>query len=807
MSGLIQDLRYALRQLHKNPGFTAVAVITMALGIGANTTVFSNINAMLVRPFPFYRLDRLVTIWETVPKQNADRVSAAPANFRDWSEQSGAFQQLAAMQGWDANLTDSHVAEHVEGYRVSANFFQTLGMPMFLGRDIGAADFQQGAAPVAVINYGFWQQHLGADRGIVGRQLQLNGQSLTVVGITAQDFDFPPGAQIWTPLDLSDAQKADRQAHSLMVFGRLKDGVSIPQAQADLQTAAARLAKQYPDTNGGREVRVVDMVDDLAAGSKQFLGVLMGAALFVLLLCCANVANLQLARASSRQREVALRTALGAGRWRIGRQFLVEGVVLAVLGSAGALLLSSWALKLVRNNLPPFIVAHVAGLRHLEVDTRVFLFTLAIAVLTGIITGLAPTLQLARPHLSDTLKESGRGLSTGGNRLRTLLVISEVALSLVLLVGAGTMVAGFRKMVAMDMGFDRSHVLTFEVSLPKDKYRDQDRIRGYYDQVLHRIQSLPGVESAACLSSLPSGWAWNWTAFEIEGKPASTAAETPSAIQQVVSPGFFSALRVPLRQGRLISEQDGKDALEVAVLSEDMAKRNWPGESPIGKHIRMGQPIALAPWRTVVGVVGDVSPSPFDHDPAPTMYVPITQHPDLSSAFAVRVSGDPLALASSLNVQLRSVDADQPAYDIRSLEQVVSDGLSGVQTSAYLMFVFGACALMLASAGIFAVMTYSVAQRTREIGVRMALGANRADVLRMVLGSALKMSAIGLAIGLALAFFMTQALSRVLFGMVQINIGMFAGLAVLLVVVAGFAAYMPARWAMRVDPMVALRYE
>ena len=807
MSGLIQDLRYALRQLQKNPGFTAVAVITMALGIGANTTVFSNINAMLVRPFPFHRLDRLVTIWETVPKQNADRVSAAPANFRDWSEQSGTFQQLAAMQGWDANLTGSNVAEHVEGYKVSTNFFPTLGVQMFLGRDIGAADFQQGAAPVAVINYEFWQQHLGADPGIVGRQLQLNGQSLTVVGITAQDFDFPPGAQIWTPLDLSDAQKADRQAHSLMVFGRLKDGVPIPQAQADLQTVAARLAKQYPDTNGGREVRVVDMVDDLEQGSKQFLGVLMGAALFVLLLCCANVANLQLARASSRQKEVALRTALGAGRWRIGRQLLVESILLAVLGSAGALLLSSWALKLIRNNLPPFIVAHVAGLKHLEVDTRVFLFTLAIAVLTGIITGLAPTLQLARPHVSDTLKESGRGSSTGRHRLRTILVISEVALSLVLLVGAGTMIAGFHNLVSKDAGFDRHHVLTFHVSLPKDKYRDQDRIRGYYDQVLSKIQSLPGVEAAACLTSVPSSWTWNWTPFEIEGKHAATAAETPAAIQQVVSPGFFSALRVPLREGRLIAEQDGKDAPEVAVISESMARRNWPGESPLGKHIRMGQPLASATWRTVVGVVGDVSPSHIDRDPSPTIYVPITQHPELSSSFAVRVSGDPLALAGSLNAQLHAVDADQPAYDIRSLEQVVSDDLSGVETSAYLMLVFGACALMLASAGIFAVMTYSVAQRTREIGVRMALGANRADVLRMVLGSALKMSAIGLAIGLTLAFLMTHALSSLLFGIVQTNVGMFVALAALLVAVAGFAAYMPARWAMRVDPMVALRYE
>jgi putative ABC transport system permease protein len=592
-----------------------------------------------------------------------------------------------------------------------------------------------------------------------------------------------------------------------MVFGRLKDGISIAQAQADLQTVAAHLASQYPNTNGGHEVRVVDLVEDLASGSTQFLAVLMGAALFVLLLCCANVANLQLARLSSRQREVALRTALGAGRWRIGRQLLVESIFLALLGSAAALLLASWGLKLVGNNLPPFVVAHVAGLKHLGVDSRVFLFTLGIAALTGVLTGLAPALQLSRPQISDTLKEGGRGVSAGRHRLRTLLVISEVALSLLLLVGAGTMVAGFRKMIALDMGFDRSHVLTFEVSLPQEKYRDHDRIRGYYEQVLRRIQALPGVESAACLSSLPSGWSWNWTPFEVEGKPAATAAEIPSAIQQVISPGFFSALHVPLRQGRLVTEQDGKDAPAVAVISESMAQRNWPNESPLGKHVRMGQTINTATWRTVVGVVGDVSPSPFNHDPSPTMYVPIAQHPELSSAFAVRVAGDPLNLASSLNAQLRAVDADEPAYDIRSLEQVVSDGLSGVQTSAYLMLVFGACALILAAAGIFAVMTYSVAQRTREIGIRMAIGANRADVLRVVLGTALKMSAVGLAIGLILAFLMTHALSSVLFGIVQTNLTLFAALTVLLILVATFAAYLPARWAMRVDPMVALRYE
>jgi len=809
MSGLLQDFRYALRQLQKNPSFTAVAVITLALGIGANTTIFSNVNAMLVRPFPFHRLDRLVSVWEAMPKQNATRMPATPANFRDWNEQSGSFEQLAAMQGWDANLTGSNLAQHVEGYRVSSNFFSALGMPMLLGRDIGNADFQQGAAPVAVLSYGFWQQHLGADREIVGRQLQLNGAKLSVIGITAQDFDFPPGAQIWTPLDLNDAQKSDRQNHSLTVFGRLKDGVSVTQAQADLQTVASRLAGQYPGTNTGHEVSVVNMVEDLAAGSGQFLLVLMGAATFVLLLCCANVANLQLARASSRQKEVALRAALGAGRWRIGRQLIVESILLALIGSAGAVLVSAWALKLVRNNLPPFVVAHVAGLRHLEVDSRVFLFTMAVAIFTGVATGLAPTLQLVRPHVSDALKQGARaGSSAGRHRFRTLLVISEVALSLVLLVGAGTMVSGFRTLATTQMGFDQHNVLTFHVALPEEKYRDKDRARSYYQQALQKIGTLPGVEAVACVTSLPSGWSWNWVPLEVEGKAPATAGEAPSAIQQIASPGIFSTLRVPLREGRLLSEQDGKDAVPIAVISESLARRNWPGQNPLGKHVRMGQqPQNPGPWRTVVGIVGDVSPSPFDRNPAPTMYVPLAQQPELNSAFTVRTSADPLALAAAVNAQLRSVDADQPDYDVRTLEQVVSDGLSGVENAAYVMLVFGICALTLAAAGIFAVMAYSVAQRTHEIGVRMALGAKRSDVFQLVLGAAVKMAVVGLAIGLSIALLMTHALSSALFGVVQINLTLFAALALLLALVAVIAAYMPTRWAMQVDPMVALRYE
>jgi len=809
MTGLIQDVRYGLRLLWRRPGFTAVAVITLALGIGANTTTFSTVNAMLLRPFPFPNLNRIVTVWETAPKQDDNHLSPAPANFREWSEQSTQIDQLAAVRGWDANLTGGSVAEHVEGSQVTANFFSLLGMRPQLGRYIGSADFQGGVAPVVVISHRFWQQHLGADPGLVGRQLLLNGQKFIVIGITSADFDFPTGSKVWTPLDLNGTAKEDRENHYLTVFGRLKDGVSISQAQANLETIAASLGKQYPKTNASHGVRVINTVEDLTFGSRQFVLMLMGAAVFVLLLACANVANLQLARASGRQREIALRVALGASRWHVGRQLLVESVLLALLGSGGALFLSSWWLNIVRRTIPPFIVEHIAGLKHLQIDSRVFLFTLLVAMITGIVAGLAPAWHFSRPNVNDTLKEGSRcGSPTASRRrFRTLLVVSEMALSLVLLVGAGLMVKGFRTLVTNDMGFDRGNVLTFHIVLPEAKYRDKDRIRGFYEQVLRNIQALPGVESAACVTSLPSGWTWNWVDFRAEGKPPAYPADMPSVISQVVAPGFFPALRVPLRQGRLLSDQDGPNAPPVVVISETMARQNWPDQNPLGKHIQLGQPQAAQPFRTVVGVVGDVQPVPLDHDPAPTAYVPFAQQPESASAFVVRTSGNPLTFAGPVNAQLHAMDADQPAYDIRSLEQVVSDGLSGIQSSAQMMLTFAVCALILAAAGIFAVMAYSVTQRTHEIGVRVALGARRFDMLSLVVGGAMKMAAIGLGIGLVLALLLTRALSSVLFGMVQIDIVTFALLTSLLALVAALAAYIPARWAMRVDPMVALRHE
>jgi putative ABC transport system permease protein len=834
MSTLLHDLRYGLRMLAKDPGFTVVAVIALALGIGANTAIFSIVNAMLIRPFAFAHLDRIVSVWETVAKQNENHIKAAPANFRDWKEQSKGFEMLAAGHGWDVNLTGAGVAERVEGYQVTAGFFPLLGMPPQLGRAISAGDFGPGHTTVVVLSNGFWQRHLGADPGIVGKSLHLNGQEFTVIGIMPADFDYPVGAEAWAPLDPGAAENADRAAHYLLVIGRLKSGNTMAQAQADLESIAARLAQQYPQTNAGHGVRVVSLVEDLTTGTRQFSLVLMGAAVFVLLLACANVANLQLARATARQRELVVRLALGASRWQITRQLLTESVLLALLGGWAGALLAGWASKLMQEAVPPFILQHIPGVKHLQIDSGVLAFTLVVTLFTGILAGLAPALHVSNPDPNEALKEGVRGgsASPGRQRLRALLVVTEVALALVLLVGAGLMVKGFSALLSEYPGFDHSNVLTFRIALapvtprlvgaPADpslrsgqalkvgatpKAREEARVRDFYAQVIERLKALPGVDSAAAVTSLPSGWYWNWTEYTAEGQPPAAPGEMRVAVWQSITPDFFRALRIPLLEGRLLTAQDGPDAPLAIVISQSLAHRIWPKQDPLGKRIKFGRTESREPWQTIVGVVGDIALSPFDRAPEPTAYFPFAQLPQASSALVVRTSGDPLALAAAARAQVRSVEADEPPYDMRTLAQLIADNLSGVEGAARMMFVFGVVALVLSASGIHALMTYSVTQRTHEIGVRMALGAERGDVLRMVVGYAIKLTIMGLAIGVPVALALTRALSSVLFGVVRIDTPVFALFTLLLALVAALAAYLPARRATRVHPMVALRYE
>jgi len=808
METLLQDIRYGLRMLRKSPGFTAVAVITLALGIGANTVTFSSINGMLLRPFIFPQLDRVMAVWETAPKQNIKRASAAAGNLHDWQQQSRSFQYLAASHGWNANMTGAGTPERVEGYQVTADFFRLLGVPAEYGRAITPEDFTSSRVPVVVLSHSFWEQRLGGDRALVGRTLEFDGQARTVVGITPRDFDFPPGAQAWAPLILSGAEAADRNNHYLNVIGRLKAGVSPRQAENDLAAIAEREGQEFPQSNAGHSVRVATLVEDLSEGSRQFLSVLLGAAFFVLLLACANVGNLQLARATGRVKEMALRTALGASRGRIIQQLLAESVLLAALGAGAGLLISSWWLPLLMRTVPPFIIEHVPGLKHIQLDYRALEFALVLGGLAGLLTGLAPALQVSRPNLNEALKEGVRGGSAapGRHRLRALLVVSEMALAIVLLVGAGLMVTGFRAIMERDQGFDRDAILTFHIALPAAKYRTAEQMRDFYRQLTERVQGLPGVKSAAVANSLPADWNWDSTRITVEGQGPLAPGEMRLAISELVGPDFFRTLRIPLRRGRLFTSQDGGQAPPVAIISESLARRNWPGKNPLGKRMRLGDD-PRAPWRTVVGVAGDIVRAPLDLQPDPTVYVPFSQQPHGSMAIAIRTSGDPMAVGAAARAQVQALDRTQPIYDMRTLEQKVSDNMSGVESSARLMTMFGIIGLVLAAAGIYAVMAYLVVQRTHEIGVRMALGATPGHVLRLMVRRAVVLAAVGLAIGLPAALALARLLSSVLFGVVSMDLAVFTGCTLVLALVAGVAGYVPARRASKVDPMVALRYE
>ena len=808
MGTLIQDVKYGLRMLAKNPGYTGVAVLTLALGIGANTAIFSSINAMLLRPFSFQDLSRVVSVWETAPAQGLQHASAAPANFRDWTEQSRTLELLTAIHGWDSNLTGEGIADHLEGARVTPNFFRLAGSAPQLGRAFTAEDFKPGHGDVLILSHGFWQRRLGGNPNAVGRTLLLDSQKITVIGIMPADFDFPVGADAWAPLDLS-AAAADRSNHYLRVIGRLRPGVSQAQAQAELETIAAGLAAQYPATNAGHCTRVVGLVADLLEGSQQFLLVLSGAAAFVLLLACANVANLQLARTLARQKEIATRLALGANRWKIIRQLLIESVIVAMLGGGAGILLAEWGIGVQRRTIPPFIVQHVAGLKHLGVDPVAMAVTLAVALLAGILSGLAPAWFVSRSNLQLTLQRGERGTSaTSAHRpLRNALVVLEITLAAILLVGAVEMVRGFRGLLNRHPGFDRARVLTLHTKLPESQYRDPARVRGYYERVVQALEALPGVEAVGTVSNLPSSWSWNQTQYRGEGQPPARPGEMRLTISQIASPGLFPALHLPLGRGRLLTPQDGPDAPPVAVVSESLAQRIWPGEDAVGKRLRLGDETDKEPWRIVVGVVGDIRQSPFDQEAHPTAYVPFAQVPQTSCGVVVRTSGDPFALAAAARAAVQSVDPNVPAFDLRTLEQLISDNVSGVDSAAQLMSAFGVVALILAAAGIFALMSYSVRQQTHDIGVRMALGARRPSILWLILGHASKLTVAGLAIGLAGAVGVMRLMSSMLFGIVRLDSLTVVGVAALLGLASLLAAYAPARRATKVDPMVALRYE
>lgn len=805
---LRHDVRLALRIVFKHRTFALVSIIALGLGIGANAAVYSTLRAMVLHPLAVRELDRILIIGEIVPRTGSEG-NVAPANYRDLVKSSTVFERVAAFQGggWDANVTGDGTPERLEGYLVTPSFFSLLGTPPLMGAVFPETEAGIGSIREAVISYSTWQSHFGADPHVLGRRLTLNGSPVIICGVMPREFDFPTGADLWAPWPVNASEMNNRSEHILDVIGRLRPGMSIEQARVDLDTIASTLEREYPATNTNRRFELSILRKEMLGDTRQFILILMWSAVFVLLLACANVANLQLARTLGQQKELAVRTALGASRFRITSQVLVESALLSLAGGFVGALLASWAVPLTRSAVPPFIVQHIAGIKNIRLNGSVLAFTAVIALLAGIAAGFIPALQACSvADLSQTLKEGGhRGSSSAPvrRRSRSLLVVIEVALAFILLVGATVMVKAFRNLANRNPGYEASASLSLRVTLPQNKYSARQTRGNFYERVTEKLAAIPGVESAAAAQYLPSGWSWQTGAFNIENV-TPRPGEQFRAGMQTVTPDFFRALRIPLRSGRFLTTQDGADAPPVAVISEITARRYWPNADPIGHRIRFA---VSDPWRTIVGIVGDIRQNSFDDRFRPTVYTPMAQTPPQSVGFILRTSRDPMSFAAAAREAILSVDSDQPSYDIRTLQQLISDNASGVQYSAHMMVVFGLIALVLAVAGIYAVMAYAVVQRTHEIGVRMALGAKRSDVLKMIVLGALKLAAGGLAIGVPVAFVLMRLLASLLVGVIRLDFAALLTLTAVLVVASGFAGYLPARRASHVDPISALRDE
>jgi putative ABC transport system permease protein len=802
---MLHDLRYALRILRKSPGFTAIAVLALGLGVGVNTAVYSLTSVLIYRPLLVPDLDRLITVQATREGSNSSQDVSAP-DLVDWRAESHTVENLAAVSRRILTLTGGGEPVSVVAGRVSPAFFDALGVKPSLGRAFLPAEEKPGNDRVLLLSHSLWQARYQADAAILGRTLKLNGEDYQVLGVMPRDFEYPPGVQLWVPAAFTNDERSAHASFSLELIGRLKSGASLAQADAEFRLLAQRSARKYPDSHAGRSARVA-LLREFVNGdeAKPFMRMLTGAVLFVLLIACANVAGLQFARISLRTREVAVRSAVGAARSRLIRQFLVESLLLGGLGALAGLAFAQWGTSILRGALPASVARYVPGWSRLAIDGHALIYAIVTALAAGIAAGIAPAWLASKASLLEGLREGGRGMSGGRarQRIRGILVVTEIVLAAVLLIGAGLMVSGVQNLTEPAPGIRPERALILRVSLPETRYPTAARQARFEDQLLLSLASLPGAESAALSSALPYASGSHPATFVIEGRPLPKPGTEPAAQRQAVSVDYFQNLRIRLLRGRLFDARDGETAPPVALISQHLARRYFAGENPIGQRLRIGQ----VPWCTIIGVVADIRRDPWDHDIAPVIYRPFLQDPSPRVHFLVRAAGDPNGLVPAARAQLARLDPDQPVEDIKTYRKAIDDRLVGLRYVASMMAVFGALALLLSAVGVYGITAYSVSERTHEIGLRKALGAQDRAIVWMVARWGILLLGCGLALGVPAALGLASLLQNLVFGVGAYDpVSFISG--ILLLAVAAFAAcYLPVRRALSVDPIVTLRAE
>jgi putative ABC transport system permease protein len=796
---------HALRLLRKSPGFTALVTLILALGIGANTAIFSVVDTVLFHPLPYRDSNRLVMLWQTVPSKGLPQVPVSQADFFDFRDASKTLDRMAALylDKDEYSITGIGDPEQVRGVAVSANMFSLLGIAPVLGRDFLPNEDQAGNDRKVILSHGFWQRHFGGDRSVIGRSLMLDGNSHVIVGVMPRGFEFPmptaenPGKELWVPSVLN---RSNRDYHPLGVVAHLSPGASVEQARTEVSTIAARLAAEYAKSNGGVGAKVYPMLESVVSSARPALLLLLAGVGCVLLIACVNIANLLLARSTLRRKEMAVRAALGAGRTELLKQILTENMMLALFGGCAGVLLAVWSVNLLRF----FADAGVPRLAEVEVDWRMAAFAAGLSLLTGLLTGLLPALTASRIDINESLKEAGRALAGARHtRVRNVLAVAEIGLALVLLVAAGLLIRSFGRLLNVDPGFKPDNVLTADVRVPRSRYPNQKKIAAFETELLDRASKLPGVSSVATMNSLPIVGFQGATLFRIEGRPApQQIADSPLASQRVISPGYFRTMGIPLRNGREFTDRDN-GAVGVIIISQSIANRYFPGEDPIGKRMQLDDP--KEPWLTIVGVAGDVHQFGLAADSGLAMYVPYLQETWTVMSLVLRAQSHPEALAAAVRAQVSAIDRDQPVANITTLDKIVAGSLSARRFQLMLLGTFAGVALMLALIGIYGVISYSVFHRTNEIAIRMALGARPADVLKNVLLHGMTLAAIGIGTGLTAALLVTRWMTGLLFQVRPADpVTLFAVSAAVLAT-ALLASYLPARRATRIDPVSALR--